>query len=76
MDLQYLLLFVHDNQEDQVDDNFVFILMMMKQLNLDGLNLLLTDSFPRRLSAWSITSSCNKLEGMGIMIIIILPLLS
>ena len=71
MDLQYLLLF--DHHGDQVDDNFVLNLMMMKQLNLDGLNLLLTDSFPRRLSAWSITSSCNKLEGMGIMIIIILP---
>ena len=39
-------------------------------VDLEGLNLLLTDSLPLRLSAWSITSSCNKLAKIFVIVII------
>ena len=32
MDLQYLLLFDHDDHDDQINDNSVLILMMMMTL--------------------------------------------
>ena len=42
------------------------------KIDLEGLNLLLTDSFPRRLSAWSITSSCSRLDIMMMMMMILM----